>query len=169
MTSIGLQRISTLTGKSPDTAQPLKKDIWNLKMNFPFAANTSLKEKTQERQKNFKISLCVLHKCRKLLTVWLQQRNGHRQISCIYIIPLLKLFSQSVILPLQTFCNTHQPWFTMLIIFFSEIKSINSIIHFAKIKTLTKCGSQGRRIISKNYYAFFYLIQWNDSVNNYGS
>lgn len=44
-------------------------------MNFPFASNTSAKEKTQEKQKYFRIPVCVLHKCSKLLTAWMQQKE----------------------------------------------------------------------------------------------
>lgn len=44
-------------------------------MNFPFAANTSSKEKTQEKQKYFRIPVCVLHKCTKLFTAWTQQKE----------------------------------------------------------------------------------------------
>lgn len=35
--------------KHTEATQPLNQDIWNLKMNSPFAANSSTNEKTQEK------------------------------------------------------------------------------------------------------------------------
>jgi len=55
-------------------------------MNYPFAANTSSKEKTAEKQKSFRIPVYVLHKCSKLLTAWMQQKEMARDKPAAFIL-----------------------------------------------------------------------------------
>lgn len=54
---------------------PSKEGYMKSKNEFFFDANTSSKEKSQEKQKYFRIPVCVLHKCSKLFTAWMQQKE----------------------------------------------------------------------------------------------